>query len=362
MTRTANRILPIALGIVVTASCRPDGPGFQETADATPFTTSLACPDIGGVPFELTDTDWMFDDNEARTESQPRHKHQPSDVMGNPAVGYALTQNPGDDPLIAGNEILSGIMARTELERGLFAAAVIGELVSLWQYDDASDWQNLGEQRTADISAAVPGAYSFELDSPPSEGVTIRYAVLQPEPSCGAHHSYNLAAGTKVVFTDIDGTMTLSDDELIVQVGDFDHDPAQKTGSVALTQAWADKGYQMVYLTARPHLFRSETRKWLEQHGYADGPVITAPDLVFGESARMYKRAWVNRVRNELQWDVVAAYGNATSDIDAYEDAGIDKGVTFIIGPNAGVAGTSAIDNDDYTPHIADYVTQQPDA
>ncbi len=357
----------IRIGLVISGAalalvaCRPDGPGFQAQADAGPFTTNLRCPDINNTPFPLSTSEWAFGDNETRATTQPRHKHEPSDVMGTPGIGYAQTQNPGDTPLLSGNELIRGVMARTENDRGLFGDPIGAEVVSLWEYD-GSAWINLGTGTTDDFAGTTAGAYEFDLGAPPPPGVSVRYAVLEPEPSCGIHNTYNLAAGTKVVFTDIDGTMTLSDDELIEQISNFDHDPAEKLGSVALTQAWAAKGYQLIYLTARPHMFRTETRQWLIDHGYADGPIITAPQLVFGDSARMYKRAWVNRVKNELNWDVVAAYGNATSDIDAYEDAGIDKSATFIIGENAGVAGTSAIDNDDYTSHISDYVNNQPDA
>lgn len=352
----------IGISLALVAGCRPDGPGFETQADAGPFTTELRCPQLGSVPFELSDTKWAFSDNETRATTQPRHKHEPSDVMGNPALGFALTQEPGDAQLHMGNELIRGVMARTELDRGLFGDPIGAEKVSLWQYDASAGWQKLGERTTDDFSGTTAGHYSFDLGAPAPEGLSIRYAVLEPEPSCGSHYTYNLPAGTKVIITDIDGTMTLSDDELIQQISDGNHDPAEKMGSVALTQAWAAKGYQFVYLTARPHMFRTETRQWLIEHGYADGPIITAPQLVFGESARMYKRAWVNRVANELGWDVVAAYGNATSDIDAYEDAAIPKAVTFIIGEFAGVAGTTAIDNDDYTSHISDYVMNQPDA
>jgi phosphatidate phosphatase PAH1 len=59
-------------------------------------------------------------------------------------------------------------------------------------------------------------------------------------------------------------------------------------------------------------------------------------------------------------WVPVAAYGNATTDITAYENAGIPKDVTFIIGEYAGTSGTVAIPNDDYTDHIATFVEAQP--
>lgn len=88
--------------------------------------------------------------------------------------------------------------------------------------------------------------------------------------------------------------------------------------------------------------------------------MITANSLVFGDSAREYKGAWVKRLTNDLGWDIVAAYGNAESDIQAYEDAGIPKGITFIVGEFAGASGTVAIANNDFSSHITDFVNQQP--
>jgi phosphatidate phosphatase PAH1 len=125
---------------------------------------------------------------------------------------------------------------------------------------------------------------------------------------------------------------------------------------------WNDKGYIIVYLTARPHAFRAETRSWLSDHEFPPGPVITANSLVFDDSARNYKRTWVNRLTSDFGWTVTAAYGNATSDIDAYEEAAIPKNITFIVGEHAGVADTQAILDNDYTAHIADFVEGQPDA
>jgi phosphatidate phosphatase PAH1 len=59
-------------------------------------------------------------------------------------------------------------------------------------------------------------------------------------------------------------------------------------------------------------------------------------------------------------WNVVAAYGNASTDITAYENAGIPKTQTFIVGPLAGSGGTVPIDNMDFAQHIQTYVDAQP--
>jgi phosphatidate phosphatase PAH1 len=55
----------------------------------------------------------------------------------------------------------------------------------------------------------------------------------------------------------------------------------------------------------------------------------------------------------------VAAYGNARTDIEAYEDVGIPKEKTFIIGPYAGEKGTTPI-REDYRSHV-DTVEEYPE-
>ena len=164
----------------------------------------------------------------------------------------------------------------------------------------------------------------------------------------------------KLVISDVDGTITKSDvlGQMLPRVGvDWSH-----LGVTALHQCIAVNGYQMVYLTARPHLFRAETRGWLRDHNFPVGPVITANSLTAGSLAVAYKGAWVSRLLDDLGWDIYTAYGNATSDIDGYAQGGIPKDVTFIIGENAGVDGTQPIADNDYAEHIQDYVLTQPDA
>lgn len=341
-------------------ACGEDAPSGSQPG---PFVTELACPLPGTLPFGLPDIEWRSSASESASESQPRLKHQAADVLGNPAVGFVYTDQPGDAVLESGNLFVRGEMARTDANRGLFAEEVIGELVSVWELRNEEEWVTLGEATTSGFESAQPGR--FEIDTgvglSTTDEVQTRYAVLDAEPSCVPQLSFALSGGRQVVVADIDGTLTLSDDELLEQVGDIEYDPKQKTAAADVMNAWADKGYQVVYLTARPHLFRTETRAWLDAHGYPPGPVISATDLVFGDAAAAYKTAWVTRIAGELGWDIVAAYGNATSDIDAYEAASVPKSVTFIIGPNAGMAGTVAIANDDYTDHLQ-YVAAQPDA
>ncbi len=329
-----------------------------------PFTDKLACPSPDSLPFVPSERGWRVSSNEGEVEGQPRIKHQPADVMTSPATGAAYTDVDGVTPLGTGNLLVRGVMARIESGRGLFADSIGDEHVSAWQYAESTGWVELATTVTSQSSSSDPGAFSIETSSAGLEGLdhVVRYSVLNAEGSCGIHNVFELAAGRQVVFSDIDATLTATDEEILLQVPDPNYDPLRMGSSVELTGAWAAKGYQMIYLTARPHIFRTETKAWLEKHGYPVGPVITAPDFVFEATARQYKGDWVKRVKEELGWDIVAAYGNAESDIDGYEDAGLDKATTFIVGPQAGTKGTIAIENLDYADHIQTYVMVQPDA
>jgi len=347
--------------IALLAGCSGGGGGGH--VDAAPDLGYLLCPRPDGLPFDTSGT-WNSPASATAAATQTRIKHQPADLVGSPEAGFSYTDQPGDTPLATGNEVLRGIMARIEPDRGYFGDPIAEETVSFW-HRDSDAWRELGTTTTADFTNPdTAGSYLFDLGAPPtaSAGFTTRYAVLDGDGTCGAHYAFDMPAGRAVVVADIDGTLTLSDDELIMQVSDGAYDPVEMGSAHQLMQAWADKGYAIIYLTARPHVFRSETRAWLDAHQFPTGLVVTAPELVTGDAARSYKALWLQRMLGDLGWAITAAYGNAQSDIDAYADAGISTAITFIVGDLAGTGGTTPIDNLDYADHITGYVDQQPDA
>lgn len=320
--------------------------------------TFLTCPTPGLLPFVIESNGFANEDNRLTAEGSPRKKDEASDTLGVPDSVQANTYIETNAAPVAGAPVYEGRKARTGNSSGLSAIGLKDEPVSLWYYDsEASAWITLGKTTTG-----PEGDYKLE----PTTAVVTEpgrpvYSILEADGTCAEHYNIMLPAGSKFVLTDIDGTMTLSDEELFKQIDDGSYVPLQNESAEVLMTTWADKGYPIVYLTARPHEFRSETREWLAKEGFPVGAVITANSLVFDDSAREYKRAWANRMLGDYGWEVVAAYGNAESDIDAYEDAGISKDITFIVGELAGASGTVAIDNNDFSDHIADFVEAQPD-
>jgi hypothetical protein len=176
------------------------------------------------------------------------------------------------------------------------------------------------------------------------------------------------------IVTDIDETLTLSDAEFVMQLGDSTYDPIEREGAAEMITAYADLGYQIMYLTARAESLSAEdsgetsrelTERWLMEHDFplddASTIVVLSPNLVVGESARMYKAEAI-ATQQAAGWRFDYAYGNATSDIDAYADAGIPLDVTFIIGEHAGEGGTVAVEGEGWVEHTADVLPTVPNA
>jgi phosphatidate phosphatase PAH1 len=143
-----------------------------------------------------------------------------------------------------------------------------------------------------------------------------------------------------------------------MEIADPTYDPMMMGHADLLTQTWAMKGYPVIYLTNRPHPLRVETRTWLAEKMMPTGPVITSNGTA--SDAAAYKTVWLQRMTQTFGWQIVAAYGNASTDITAYANAGIPKSETFIVGPLAGSDSTQPIDNMDFAQHIQSYVDTQP--
>jgi len=340
MRRTYFLVLPVALAL---SACPTDGPSNDD--DSAPSgidntVTSLSCPEPAALPFPTETSEWVAPSTE--------------DQFAGTVPGYGGLDLLGPQ---SGSVGLQGIMGRNDR---FVTDPIVGEWVSIWRWNLSAGWAELGRTQT---DFAEAGTYGVDVDSAALPGGDARvYAVLEGAGHCADHGVFRWPAGTPVIVTDIDGTLTLSDDELTNQLADPSYVPLEYTDAKEMTQAWTDKGYRVVYLTARPHPLRSLTRPWLDALEFPFGPVSTAPELVFGGTAADYKAAFVDRLQDDLGWDVVAAYGNAGSDIDGYEAAGVAKDRTFIIGPNAGDDGTVAVTGDGWTDHIADFIASFPDA
>ena len=114
-----------------------------------------------------------------------------------------------------------------------------------------------------------------------------------------------------VVF-DIDGTLTPSPSAIFT---------AREDAAKAVN-LFANKGYKIIYLSARPTFFQAGIPNWLKENRFPEGSIHvpqTAEDS--SDHAAFKKRILFSH--KAKGWKFVAAFGDSSTDFEAYADAGI---------------------------------------
>jgi len=167
-----------------------------------------------------------------------------------------------------------------------------------------------------------------------------------------------------LVVTDIDETLTTSNDEWLQQLTDASHDPAMRPDADVLMAGYAELGYAVLYLTGRGELIelddgrsgRQATADWLDAHGFPwsdeflvlhDGVGATGPVALEYKSAALEE--WIAD-----GYEAAIGYGNAEADIEACLEVGMDPARLYLVGELAGTMDVQAIpDEDAYVAHVA---------
>lgn len=194
------------------------------------------------------------------------------------------------------------------------------------------------------------------------------------DPTGGADSGTGDCAHPMAVITDIDETLTTDDNEFLHQIVDPDYDPEMRPDANTLMVTYAALGYRIFYVTARgDDLFLLDgtsatdaTTHWLDAHGFprSDGDTFLANGVgAFSSAAADYKTGVVTDLQ-DAGWDFVYSYGNADSDITAYQAAGLPEDTMFLVGDLAGtISGTVPVPTSDaYTNHYADWMSGVPAA
>ncbi|KAM0941289.1 putative phosphatidate phosphatase [Dioscorea sansibarensis] len=176
-------------------------------------------------------------------------------------------------------------------------------------------------------------------------------------------HIYLWKWNTRIVISDVDGTITKSDvlGQFMPLVG---RDWTQ-SGVARLFSAIRENGYQLLFLSARAIVQAYLTRSFLlnlKQDGKAlpNGPVVISPDGLFPSLYREvirrapheFKIACLEDIRALFPSDYnpfYAGFGNRDTDELSYRKIGIPKGKIFIINPKGEVAINHCIDVKSYT-------------
>ena len=182
------------------------------------------------------------------------------------------------------------------------------------------------------------GRVSIEME--PREAGTFEYVlVVAGDHTIARSVATLLPRGAHIAVFDIDGTLTTDDGEVFEEVL-LNGTPEMHEGAVQVVEHYVANGVQPIYVTGRTYHLQGKTLSWLEAQRFPAGSLQTTnsvSDALPGEGVEAYKLAFLESLK-ALDLQIVAAYGNASSDVCAYARAGISSDATFIIGENAGTA------------------------
>jgi len=183
----------------------------------------------------------------------------------------------------------------------------------------------------------------------------------------------------KLVLTDVDGTITQSDikGHVLPRIGLTAH----QAGVVELFHKLYERGYKIIYLTARPCAMDDGTKAYLNklQEGsyfLPPGPVFLNPtNFISGAITEVVTRqpdvaktslitkVWETFKENEKNLigdTIVAAYGNKDTDVKGYVNSGLPKEKIYIVNPQGELKneGTGVVSS--YSNQAADINSNFP--
>ena len=209
-------------------------------------------------------------------------------------------------------------------------------------------WKSLGVHRTDD-----DGRFSLSLEGAARLPVGMRdmYIAALGDGSGAYFVGYVAPRGTKIVVTDVDGTISWSENSIIKTAISRERDiKTRPNAPTALSQI----PYPIVYTTARGDVFMNITRDWLSRHGFPRGLLRLSKGAFAkpGSAAIAYKTSTLKA----LTVPIAAGIGNRKSDITAYTNIGLDGKRIFIHLPEYAKEVKKDIDSGKATG-FADYLT-----
>lgn len=161
-----------------------------------------------------------------------------------------------------------------------------------------------------------------------------------------------LPAGAKIVVSDVDGTLTESENAIVKDVV-ADDNAAANPGAADVLTMLAERGYLIFYLTARPFWLVPRTRKWLSMRGFPPGILHTSLSTAGygGEEAAAFKSAELSGLKANTGIVPELAFGNKPSDVDTYSAVGIAAARSFYFKLEGDEKG--GVRHDDYRSLLA---------
>lgn len=149
----------------------------------------------------------------------------------------------------------------------------------------------------------------------------------------------------QAVIFDIDGTLTPTPRAI----------RTAREDAAAAARRFAGQGYQIVYLSARVRLLQAGIPDWLQDNGFPPGPIHVPQGRADSRDHAAFKTRILQQYRDK-GWRFVAAYGDSSTDFQAYAAAGIAQERVFALrraGEDACQPGTWRQCLPSWTAHLA---------
>lgn len=124
----------------------------------------------------------------------------------------------------------------------------------------------------------------------------------------------------KVVVFDIDGTLTPENVDVL----------EVRKDAVNVAKAYSDHGYRILYLTARSLHLQRPIPYWLTRYGFPKGDLQTAQTAADRKDPAGFKARMMANYKM-VGWKLAYAYGDSTTDFEAYAKVGIPKEHVFAL-------------------------------
>lgn len=128
------------------------------------------------------------------------------------------------------------------------------------------------------------------------------------------------APHSQAVVFDIDGTLTPSPLSIY----------RVRQDAVHAVRRYAEEGIHIVYLSARIQMFQGMIPNWLQREGFPVGS-LHLPNTGKESHDPAGFKASILKQYHEHGWHFVAAYGDSTTDFEAYSQAGIEQRRVFAL-------------------------------
>ena len=136
-------------------------------------------------------------------------------------------------------------------------------------------------------------------------------AVVVPQAAVGAQG---------LVVFDMDGTLTPTVARIF----------SVRPDASAVARRYAERGHRIVYLTARAPALQGLLPRFLSRNGFPAGDLVAPTNQAEHRAPAAFKARVLDDFRAH-GWDIAAAYGDSTSDFEAYARAGIPRERVFAL-------------------------------